>query len=1022
MIAIAKPSRTSICAMFALCFVCWSFVSAFGAGAVDLTFNAAASKDVPGSSQSGNLVLQPDGKIIVFGSFQVINGAARNGIARLNSDGSLDNSFNCSACNFVIISVAVQPNGKIVVAGRIDLAPKIIRLNQDGSFDDSFFSPFPATGAPRFAAVHAVQPDGKIYASETITVFGLRQTALYRLNPNGSIDGTFAMPIFSGGSQFITHLVLQPDGKLLISGAHSYGYLFRVNPDGSKDTTFESPSVTFSQTQIPANIGDFDFQSDGRVVFVGTFDKVNGISRNGIARLNTNGGLDMLFAPEPPSNPFFFNSFGELEVLSNDKILYTVGNAMMSSQILRLNPDGSPDNTFAQPANLIPENWVLDTAERIVLFGGFVENGENIYRYARLNQNGSLDTTFNVSFGMTAGSVLTFALQPNGKILLGGDYTHINGVLRRRLARINADGTTDASFNTDGGFNGVVNKITLQPDGKVLVGGSFSIFNTTSRPNMARLNSDGSLDNGFNPAPSGAVYAIAVLPDGKILVGGSFSDVGGNPRTGLARLTPEGVVDGTFDVTLGNNATVRNILVQPDGKILVGGAFNGVNGFNRTNLVRLNSDGSVDTSFNAGNLLSVGQIELQPDGKYLVLTGSTIARLNSNGTTDSSFQSPVVADGAILSFALQSDGNIVVGGNFLTINNVSRQRLARLRSNGTLDANYFPVGANNAIRVVLKQPDEKILVGGDFTNIANVARVGVARLINTPDAPSSVLFDFGGDGRADIALFRPSNNFWYRLDSANSQFIQNQFGTASDLIAPADYDGDGKTDLAYFRPAAPDVAAFYILDSSTNTQRQIIFAQAGDAPMSGDWDGDGKADVAVYREGIGGAQSYFFYRPSGTPGVNFRSIPWGITGDKPVRGDFDGDGKQDAAVFRPSSGAWFVLFSGNNQFFAIQWGAAGDIPTPADYDGDRKTDVSIFRPSIGSWFRINSSTNQYGSAQFGVAGDVPVAADYDGDGKADVAVWRPSTGIWYQLRSTGGFVGVQFGAQGDVPAESAFVR
>lgn len=287
--------------------------------------------------------------------------------------------------------------------------------------------------------------------------------------------------------------------------------------------------------------------------------------------------------------------------------------------------------------------------------------------------------------------------------------------------------------------------------------------------------------------------------------------------------------------------------------------------------------------------------------------------------------------------------------------------------------------------------------------------IGFLPNITTPAVVERVTpFDFDGDGRSDISVFRPSNGAWY-LNCSTAGFTSIGFGLGTDKPTPADFDGDGKTDVAVFRDGY-----WYITESSTNRFRAIQFGQSGDIPVPADFDGDGRADSAVFRP-----SNSTWYRLNSSNN-EFVAFKWGTSGDKPLVGDFDGDGRSDYAVFRPSVGAWYVLKSTDNSFYGINFGISEDIPTPADYDGDGKTDISVFRPSAGSWYRINSSNNQFFGQQFGVTEDKPVAADYDGDGKADIAVFRPSAGAWYIQRSTSGFYAQQFGSNGDIPTPFPF--
>jgi len=357
-------------------------------------------------------------------------------------------------------------------------------------------------------------------------------------------------------------------------------------------------------------------------------------------------------------------------------------------------PDGFDPN-----ANSTVVSIAVQTDGKILIGGAFTTlnpNGSGTVarsRIARLNADGTVDTTFNPNANS---SVQSIAVQTDGKILIGGSFTALNGgaVPRNRIARLNADGTVDTTFNPNA--NSDVVSIAVQTDGKILIGGGFTTLNggAVPRNSIARLNADGTVDTTFNPNANGGVQSIAVQTDGKILIGGFFTTLNGGavPRNRIARLNADGTVDTTFDPNA--SSTVYSIAVQTDGKILIGGFFTTLNGgtVTRNFIARLNADGTVDTTFNPNANGFVLSIAVQTDGKILIgggfttlnpngsgaVTRNRIARLNTDGTVDTTFNPNANSD--VQSIAVQTDGKILIGGFFTTLKGgtVTRNRIARL--------------------------------------------------------------------------------------------------------------------------------------------------------------------------------------------------------------------------------------------------------------------------------------------------------------------------------------------------------
>lgn len=273
----------------------------------------------------------------------------------------------------------------------------------------------------------------------------------------------------------------------------------------------------------------------------------------------------------------------------------------------------------------------------------------------------------------------------------------------------------------------------------------------------------------------------------------------------------------------------------------------------------------------------------------------------------------------------------------------------------------------------------------------------------------STAFDYDGDSKSDISIFRPSVGQWWIQRSSTLSTVASTFGTNTDLIVPADYTGDGKTDIAFYRSGE-----WFILRSEDSSFYSFPFGNSTDIPAPGDFDADGKADPTVFRPSTG-----IWYILGSTSGT--RTEAFGTNGDRPVVGDYDGDGTADKAIFRPSNGQWWLSRSTAGVTVA-SFGLGTDKTVQGDFTGDGKTDVAFWRPTSGEWFVLRSEDSSFYSFPFGTTGDVPAPGDYDGDGRQDATVSRGSNVTWYISGSTSGSIIQAFGAVGDLPTPNAFVR
>src|ERR1043166_3571978 len=362
------------------------------------------------------------------------------------------------------------------------------------------------------------------------------------------------------------------------------------------------------------------------------------------------------------------------------------------------------------------------------------------------------------------GPVQAIVIQSDGKIVLGGDFSTVGGEDHAGLVRLNADGTIDPSFTAQVTGDGIISQarvlaLALQPDGAIIVGGQFDSLGGQPRQGLGRVNANGSGDLGVAPAAGSGVYALALQPDGQIIVGGYFSTLAGSTRQSLGRLRSNGALDSSFIANVQGgegNGSVSTLGVQTDGKIVVGGSFATLAGQPRNGGIgRVNSDGSPDLDFNPGTDGYVETVLVQGDGKILVGGGfanlaggprSNIGRLDSDGNLDTAFNPG--ASNRVWTLALQPDGKILAGGEFTGLGGRPRSHLGRLDSAGNTDTNFNP-GANSNVGSLAVQPDGKILVGGSFLVLGGAFREFVGRVYPIP-LPYMTIRHFATNGAAQI--------------------------------------------------------------------------------------------------------------------------------------------------------------------------------------------------------------------------------------------------------------------------------
>jgi uncharacterized delta-60 repeat protein len=618
-------------------------------GTLDKRFDQS---DQAGTGTSGvlALLLQPDGKILISGAFNTVNGQQVSRLARLTSDGLLDTTLKVGTAGTLAISLlALQPDGKIIVGGSFTTlnglpAPGVARLNSDGSTDTTF--------APKsFGMIQgmAFQPDGKVLVAGFLVTPAETHPAnrIVRFNPDGQVDATFTFQTAIGLLEGLIPLVIQEDGKILTGvpwpqGARTRA-LMRLGQNFAEDMVFDKGSGPSGRVRT------INLLPDGRIFVAGDFLTVDGVNRFRMARLQgdspaavapkitqepvdqtlpvgAHASLSVLATGFPiPQYQWYFNgaimpqatnavleieniqaqNAGKYQVRVSNNLGEVVSREATITVIAGLSGDFFPNFNF--PVNL-PSIFALSATVdgKLIIGGAFTLNGVVTLRgVARLNPDGSMDDSFiggpnppAVGAGPNPPVVMAVKAQADGRVLIGGGFTKVDGVTRNHIARLNADRSLDPTFGDTIGANDAVTQIVAQPDGAILIVGPFTKVGNMPRNHLARLNLDGTLDQTFAPGNTGIVNAIALQKDGQIVIAGAFPKLIGVGTIPIARLNADGTRDEAFASTLNvAGGGISKLALDSIGRVLIAGDFRSINAIPMPGFARLLSTGEFDPSF-----------------------------------------------------------------------------------------------------------------------------------------------------------------------------------------------------------------------------------------------------------------------------------------------------------------------------------------------------------------------------------------------------------------------------------------
>lgn len=662
----------------------------------------------PDGTVNGMLILT-NGKILIYGLFTTYDGVPSPRIAMLNADGSRDNGFQMTNPFMEIQESLELPDGRILIGGLINNNPvigRIIRITNEGTIDTDF-----EVSVNSSIKELTTDATGAIYACGQFTMIGgVSRNKIAKLSFEGIVDLGYEIPV--AYTMNTEDILVHSDGTLVLSCSASVGGQygrFRFFPNGTPDPSFSGATYALNNFQV-------EIDDQGRYLFL-----VKNNVASWVERFNNDGSPDENFEIQLFS---LCANRSHMTLEPGGKILIS-GNANQFAfcfdGLKRLEENGRIDASFMPSKGSDRPIRVVKTLPdgKILLGGNFYGfNGVSNSSIIRLLNNGDVDMSFNSGIGAAFRSdaqsdilINAIEVQADGKIIIGGDFDLFDGYNYKKLVRLHPNGSVDTSFHIGNGFSGAVESILAQPDGRIIVSGTFYYYdqygaNFTSANGCIRLLENGLPDITFlSNVMSGYAHTIKLLPNGHLLLGGSIATYSGISVHNIIRINQNGQLDNTFNYNTGSIGTVYDLAFQEDGKLIVATSGNTINGQIQPTLYRFLTNGSLDNTFIPGGMnqeVDSYQIEIQPDGKILVLATEelyemhfNIFRLMPDGQQDLTFNTLDYADNdmslsGIKSFGLQPDGRIIAGGQFNTCDGVLSNNIVRLNNSIALsDCQYF---------------------------------------------------------------------------------------------------------------------------------------------------------------------------------------------------------------------------------------------------------------------------------------------------------------------------------------------